>query len=272
MDKYDYAYEDVAAPPLAIPPDPVWVRLPVYPVRVSFIILGVLLLIWGGMTLYGNSLYGGGFDATQNPQLLLDFGMKDNALIVQGQYWRLITATLLHIGYVHMLLNGWALFQLGPLIERFYGPWRFLAIYCIAGLGGSIASFALSPVDSAGASGAIVGLLGAMVAYFWLHRGLTGAQGRGYLITALFNVGLLLAFGFAQTGVIDNWGHIGGLVAGAIAGLALVPRYRPGRYLNPNERLLEDTTPVWRGSAITAGLVGLSVLIFVVALARGGAQ
>src|SRR6476469_4737641 len=145
----DYEYEDLAAPPLAIPPDPVWVRLPVYPVRVSLIILGVLAVIWVGMPLYGNALYGGGLNATENPQLLQDFGAKDNALIIQGQYWRLITATLLHIGPLHILLNGWALFQLGPLIERFYGPWRFLAIYSIAGLGGSIASFAFSPAMSA---------------------------------------------------------------------------------------------------------------------------
>jgi rhomboid protease GluP len=262
----DYAETTLPQRRLNIPPNPDWVRLPMYPARGTYALLAAIVLVFIAV-----SLYGGGINATEDPQGRLDAGAKDNPYVIERpEYWRLITAMFLHIGIPHILINGWSLYILGTLIERFYGWARFLAIYFIAGLGGSIASFALSPDSiSAGASGAIVGLLGAMIAYFGLHRRLLGAQGRSYLLNGLFNVGILVATGVFLAGVVDNWAHLGGLVTGAIAGLALAPRYRPGRVIAPDERLLEDAQPRWVPWAMTGGLTALALLVFVVVLNFG---
>jgi rhomboid protease GluP len=258
----DYA-ENTPPRRLNIPPNPDWVRLPMYRARATYVLLAVIALVFIAV-----SLYGGGINATEDPQVLVNAGAKYNPYIIERhEYWRLITAMFLHIGIPHILINSWSLYILGTLIERFYGWARFLAIYFIAGLGGSIASFALSPNSiSAGASGAIVGLLGAMIAYFGLHRRLLGAQGRSYLLNGLFNVVFMVLTGVFLSGVVDNWAHLGGLVTGAIAGLALAPRYRPGRQVAPGERVLEDAQPRWMPWAMTAGLTALSLLIFAAAL------
>src|SRR5690349_17866819 len=260
MDTYA---ENTPAPRLKIPPNPDWVRLPMYPARATYVLLGAIALVFIAV-----SLYGGGINATEDIDVLIAAGAKYNPYIIERhEYWRLITAMFLHIGIPHILINSWSLYILGTLIERFYGWARFLAIYFIAGLGGSIASFALSPNSiSAGASGAIVGLLGAMIAYFGLHRRLLGAQGRSYLLNGLFNVGFMVLTGVFLAGVVDNWAHLGGLVTGAIAGLALAPRYRPGREITPGERLLEDAQPRWVPWAMTAGLSALTVLVFAITL------
>jgi rhomboid protease GluP len=262
----DYA-ANTPPPRLNIPPNPDWVQLPMYPPRATYALLGVIALVFIGV-----SVVYGGINATENIDVLIKVGAKYNPYIIERhEYWRLLTAMFLHIGIPHILINSWSLYILGTLIERFYGMGRFLAIYFIAGLGGSIASFALSPNSvSAGASGAIVGLLGAMIAYFGLHRRLLGAQGRSYLLNGLFNVGFMVLTGVFLAGVVDNWAHLGGLVTGAIAGLALAPRYRPGRQLAPGERLLEDAQPRWVPWAMTAGLSALTVLVFAITLRVAG--
>jgi rhomboid protease GluP len=247
------------------PPTPVWLRLPLHRPRVTPILLALLVLVWGGMTLYGYQR-GLGFSGTEDLNLLIQFGAKVNDLIVAGEYWRLLSATFLHIGLLHLLLNGWALYLFGPMIERYYGAGRFVVIYLVAGLGGSIASFAFGPQVSAGASGAIFGLVGALAAFFWLHRRITGAEGRAQLLNAIFIVGINTVFGLSQSQAIDNWGHIGGLIGGAIAGLALAPRYRPGRFLAPDERVLADAIPNWGVLAISLALFGGTIFSFVLAL------
>jgi rhomboid protease GluP len=259
----EYAETTLPPPRLNIPPNPDWVRLPMYPARGTYGLLAAIAVVFIAV-----SVVYGGINATENADVLIKVGAKVNWKIIENhEYWRLITAMFLHIGIPHILINGWSLYILGVLIERFYGLGRFLAIYFIAGLGGSIASFALSPDSiSAGASGAIVGLLGAMIAYFGLHRRLLGAQGRSYLLNGLFNVGFMVLTGVFLAGVVDNWAHIGGLVTGAIAGLALAPRYRPGRQLAPGERLLEDAQPRWVPWAMTGGLTVLTLLVFAAAL------
>nr|WP_054752968.1 rhomboid family intramembrane serine protease [Piscibacillus salipiscarius] len=90
-------------------------------------------------------------------------GLKFNPFIAQGEYWRIITSMFLHIGLIHLLMNMIALYYLGEVTEKIYGTKRFLVIYFIAGIFGSIASFATNDSVSAGASGAIFGLFGALL-------------------------------------------------------------------------------------------------------------
>ena len=90
---------------------------------------------------------------------LLYFGAKINHLIVQGQYWRLFTAMFLHIGIMHLFFNSYALYVYGSVVEKLFGRIRFVLIYTIAGLTGSLLSFLLSRNPAVGASGAIFGLM-----------------------------------------------------------------------------------------------------------------
>ena len=140
-------------------------------------------------------------------------------------------------------------------------------IYFIAGLAGSIASFAFSPAISVGASGAIFGVMGAMGAFFWVQRRLLGAMARTQLWNALTIIVLNILFGLSQSGAIDNMAHGGGLIGGLIAGFLLAPRYRPGRALGPDERMLEDTAARWAPSAVMVALLAVELMLFAVALA-----
>jgi rhomboid protease GluP len=186
---------------------------------VTWIMLAGIVLVFLLETLAGGST---------NTQVLVRLGAKVTPLIVQGEYWRLFTSTFLHIGLVHLAFNGYALLLLGTELERLFAWPRFLAIYLLSGLFGSLASYALSDTISAGASGAIFGLIGALAAFFALHRDRLGAWGRARLGNTVFLIAINLFLGFTQPG-IDNLGHLGGLLAGLGLGWALAPRYELDR-------------------------------------------
>ena len=95
---------------------------------------------------------------------LIVWGANEGVRIVlQHEYWRLFTSVFVHGGFIHLAVNMWSLFVIGPLVERIYGNWAFAVLYVAAGIGGAIASVAASPVRiGVGASGAICGLLGAL--------------------------------------------------------------------------------------------------------------
>jgi predicted negative regulator of RcsB-dependent stress response len=126
-----------------------------------------------------------------------------------------------HIGFLHILLNMYCLYRLGPLAERMLGPGTFAALYLLSGMGGNVASVAIHPmIVAAGASGAIFGVAGALlhVLHFRQIPALVSQGGRGRLGIGGFIV-YNLVLGFANTG-IDNAAHIGGLVIGFVAGYA----------------------------------------------------
>lgn len=246
-------------------PSPVWLRLPTYRPRATQIMLGLLVVIF----IYEAAAVGS-FDPANNPFLLDRLGAKDNDAIRAGEYWRLITAMFLHANFMHIAFNGYALHAFGQQIERFYGTGRFLAIYFLAGLAGSIASFWFNPYPAVGASGAIFGLLGAMGAFFWTHRRLLGAVARAQIWNALLMVALNIGLGLTVSQAIDNLAHAGGLLGGLLAGLALAPRYRPGQSIAPDERLLEDRMPTWSVIALSLLMLAGMVAVFTVALASGG--
>jgi rhomboid protease GluP len=205
---------EATLPPAASGPRPL--SLPMAKPRVTYVLLAINVLVFLAMTVAGGST---------NPAVLIRFGAKANALIAQGQVWRLLTSIFLHIGPMHLFFNSYALFVLGVEVERVYGSARFLVIYLLAGLYGSLVSFALGPNLSAGASGAIFGLLGVMVAYFRRHRETFGERGRQRLFSLLGVAGFNLVLGFTVPG-IDNLAHLGGLASGAILGWLLAPQYQ----------------------------------------------
>jgi membrane associated rhomboid family serine protease len=155
----------------------------------------------------------------RNLDVLVRMGAMVPLLVAQGEYWRLLTAMFLHAGPVHLAFNTLALYLFGGLVESALGTARFLAVYLVAGLFASAASFALSPPGAVavGASGAVFGLLGAWLAFNLRRRSLSLAQSN--IQGALLLIGINLALGFTVRG-IDNVAHIGGLVAGVVAGFA----------------------------------------------------
>jgi membrane associated rhomboid family serine protease len=134
-----------------------------------------------------------------------------------GQYWRLITVMFLHANLLHIALNGYALWLFGRFVEDTFGRVRFLAIYFVTGFFAACVSYMFGPEQQlgVGASGAIVGLLGAFIAYNFRRRHMSLAQGN--LRWALTIIVLNVAIGFGFHG-IDNWAHGGGLVSGLLAG------------------------------------------------------
>ncbi len=190
------------------------------PPYVTYVLLGLNIAMWLLMTLAGMLLR-----LNLNQQLLL-FGAKVNVLIAQGQYWRLFTAMFLHIGIMHLFFNSYALYLYGPVVEKLFGKQKFILVYLLSGLMGSLFSYLFSPNPAAGASGAIFGLMGSLLYFRQRKRDVfQRIFGPGLLII----IGINLFYGFVQPG-IDNWGHIGGLVGGFILGNA-VGLYRENRYL-----------------------------------------
>jgi rhomboid protease GluP len=155
------------------------------------------------------------------------YGANFGPYTLSGEWWRLLTYMFLHGGAMHIFFNMWCLWDLGRLCESLYGRWTFAAIYLITGVAGGLASIAWNPrVLSVGASGAVFGLAGALIASFYLGefslpRAAISGTLRSLVIFAVFNLGFGQLFGG-----IDNACHIGGLVSGLILG-ALIARLAP---------------------------------------------
>jgi membrane associated rhomboid family serine protease len=173
----------------------------------------------------------------------LAFGMIPIA-IAQGEWWRLLTSTLLHGSILHLLFNMYALYWLGPQLERSLGHVRFAALYILSALGGSVASYWFSDLRtvSVGASGAIFGLITATI--------VIGREMRTDVSQLIVLLGLNVVIGFLQSG-IDWRAHFGG----AITGAAIAFIYTKGNRLN-------------RDRIHRAGLAGIFVLLVLATLAR----
>jgi rhomboid protease GluP len=190
--------------------------LPVAKPIATWCLLAAIIVVFVAEALAGGS--------TQT-DVLVRLGAKVTPLIAAGEYWRLLTSMFLHIGYAHLFFNGYALIALGTELERMLGWRRFLIVYSLSGLFGSLVSYAFSTNLAAGASGAIFGLVGALAAFFTLHRRHLGAWGQRRLANIVFLVAVNLFLGFTQAGV-DNLAHLGGLLSGLGLGWALAPRYQ----------------------------------------------
>jgi membrane associated rhomboid family serine protease len=154
---------------------------------------------------------------------LLEVLWLDKVAVAAGEYWRLWTVTLVHADPLHLFFNMYALYLAGPIVERWYGSWWFLILYLVCAAAGSVASFVFGgDVPAVGASGAIFGLFGVLLAASRVHRPVDRAS-RGLVGQLGFLVLLNLVFGFASGGEIDNAAHLGGLFAGLWLGAAIQP-------------------------------------------------
>jgi len=168
---------------------------------------------------------GGALNPTD--QMLITLGATTPDMLATHQYWRLLAACFLHIGPVHIATNSIALVWLGSIAERFYGSLRFLGIYLTTGVAGNIAVALLQPGLGAGASGAIFGLLGAMLVGSWRNRRAIGPDVSRALFGSLAG---LLAINVAISFIpgISMFAHFGGLITGGV--LALLIPFSSPRY------------------------------------------
>ena len=147
---------------------------------------------------------------------LIHFGAKYNPLIADGEYFRLVSSIFIHIGIVHLLFNSYALNMLGKDAESMYGSYKFIAIYLISGVFGSLGSFLFSNAVSAGASGAIFGLIGSYL-YFGMRKPAVFSARYGMNLITLLIINII--FGLTNRN-IDNFAHFGGLLGGILASWA----------------------------------------------------
>lgn len=179
---------------------------------VTYALLGVN----AGMLLVEVVLSGSGAALLNpSPVALCRLGALNTPAIAEsGQLWRLLTPVFLHAGLIHFLLNGWALYLYGPYLEGFIGRLRFLALYLGAGFLGAAASFAFNrTILGIGASGAVFGMLGALLIFCFQRRD-RGGDAPFQQLLAILLLNVVLSFQWRN---IDNWAHGGGLAAGVVA-------------------------------------------------------
>ena len=217
-------------------------RAPVTPTIIGLNVAVFLLLV----------LAGAGIGATDG-RVELESGSNFGPLTWNGQYWRLLTAAFIHFGVFHLGFNMYALYSGGILTEKLYGSARFAAIYLLSALAGSVVSgWWDASRNSAGASGAIFGVYGALLVFVLrrpddIPRDVLKAVRGGAISLCL----LSLAMGAASR-FIDNSAHIGGLLGGAAAGFLLLRPFDPAARATPQP---------WRIVAVVVGICAALALI-----------
>lgn len=190
---------------------------------VTYVLIAANIIVWALLNLYSMK------SGKSYNELLSIFGAKVNIDIMKGQYWRFITPIFLHANITHLLINCYSLHAVGVTVEKIYGQAKFIFIYLVAGVMGSLLSFMFSINPAVGASGAIFGLLGALL-YFGVEYPKPFRTYFGHSI--MTTIAINLVYGFMNSG-IDNFGHIGGLIGGFLAsGIVKVKGNNTKWYLN----------------------------------------
>jgi rhomboid protease GluP len=190
---------------------------------VSWTLIAINVLVYLAMCLKGVS------PTSPTPAEVLPWGADAGPLTLTGDWWRILTSCFVHFGIIHIGMNMYILYQVGPFTELLYGRIRFLLLYLLAGLGGSIVSLAVHPLTtSAGASGAIFGVYGALLAFLVVQRGIIPpSRSRAIAQSAGIFLVYNLFFGLASR-TTDLSAHGGGFVVGFLAGCLLARPAVPG--------------------------------------------
>ena len=185
--------------------------------RVTRILIGLNVAVYIAELATGGGVNGTGSVIYEKGVLIAGRALDSNGNVIgvgEGDWWRLITATFLHYGPFHLILNMLALYWFGTLLERRIGSGKYLLLYIVSGLAGSAGALLLDPtVPTVGASGAIFGILGAGLVLEQQRDYVFGGSALGIIV-----INLVLTFSISS---ISIGGHIGGLLGGAIATLGL---------------------------------------------------
>jgi len=229
-----------------LPPEPRRLALPVSRPWATYVLIGLNAAAFIPTLLSSEVVYGYG-------------ALIPAAVSVDGQWWRLLTAAFLHGGVMHIVFNLYALRGLGTLLEHFFDARRFLVVYFGALWTSSVlvTLFATPDSKTVGASGAIMGVLGALVIFYWRYRTLL-VGGQHYLTEMLKMAAINVLIGL--TPHISFWGHFGGLLGGLLLGWALCPRYEYDGFSPALERLPVGPRE-WLGVLFTFG-AGAALLVW----------
>ncbi len=190
---------------------------------VTYTIIAINVLVFLAMYLFGQG--------SMDTATLVNFGAAFRPFILEGQYFRLITSGFIHIGLLHLLFNNVALYFIGPQVENMFGKGRYLIIYFVTILFASLLSLLfIGDSISAGASGAIFGLLGALLYFGYHHRAYFGNAIFSQIIPLIL---INLMIGFSVSG-INNAAHIGGLISGVMAAAAVGIKYKTNDFEQKN--------------------------------------
>lgn len=174
--------------------------------KVTFALIVINIIVFVLMTMAGGS---------ENLSVLVRFGAVTKPHIVSGQWWRIITACFLHIGFPHLLFNMYFLYRLGPVFERLYGSISFLIIYLLAGIMGNLLSFAFGNMNtvSAGASTSLYGMFGLAIGIMLNYR--DDAMLRNFGASFISIIVINIIYSLILPG-ISIFGHLGGLIGGLL--------------------------------------------------------
>lgn len=201
--------------------------------RQSYMTISILVVLFGVFIF--ETLNGG----SENTATLLKMGAMNNLAVAQGQWWRLFAAQFLHIGIMHIASNAVMVLYMGQYIEPLIGHFRFLMIYLLSGIGGNLLSFALGNDNnlSAGASTALFGLFGAMIALGLANRNYPAISFLSRQAFALAFINLALDIFMPS---IDILGHLGGLISGYLLTVVI------------GSNKLNNYNTLWKISALVA--------------------
>jgi rhomboid protease GluP len=206
-------------------------------------------------------------------EMLIQGALYWPAVVKNGEWWRLVTSIFLHADLGHIAMNGLSLYYLGNNLEVSSGRVRYLIIFILSGLAGSVLQLGLGDHRSwgVGASGAVFGMAGAVLLFLWQHRRYFPSSVRQSAMQMVLLLGLQLALGFAIGQGIGNWAHLGGLIMGLACAWWIGPVY-----IRPKEEpqtgpdgiqfyVLSDTKPLsgrrWLGVLFLFGVLLVGVLL-----------
>lgn len=161
---------------------------------------------------------------------ILAAGFVKSDFIFRHEYWRILTGAVVHGSLLHLAMNGYALYSFGRLFEILSSRAHLAIVFLLSAIGGGVLGLIMSPTGiSVGASGGIVGLISYLAVYAFRRRQFISPEFRKNL---LINIGFILIFGLVLYKVIDNYGHIGGLIVGAVYGFIQIPS---DEYVDPRK-------------------------------------
>lgn len=216
------------------------VTLPAKQPLVSNAILGITVLIFAVQWLTQN------FMGVDLPFVYLG---KINQFILQGQVWRFFTPMFVHGDILHIAFNMYALYIFGRNLEYQYGHFRFLMLYVVSAFAGNVVSFVLTPNPSLGASTAIFGLVAAQAVFVYRNKHFFGKRGQSILMNTVLILVVNLVLGLSPQ--IDNWGHLGGLIGGAVFAWTAGPLWKVNPQLGGFK--VEDQQPA--SNTIVASII-----------------
>lgn len=185
---------------------------------VTYAIIIINTILFLAMYMFGNG--------SENVYTLLDFGASYPDYIKMGEYYRLVTSAFLHIGLFHFLCNNYSLYVIGTQLEGFFGRVKYLIIYLGSAILGNLMSMLFFDGISAGASGAIFGLLGSLLYFGYHYRVYLGTVIKSQIIPIII---LNLLLGFSSSG-INNAAHIGGLIGGVLLSIMVGVKYKTSKF------------------------------------------